>query len=133
MNYENLVKAETDYHLRNSNNILFVFLSGSFFNGFTRIIWGYIFRNIGFKFTFLLAVSLNILVYTTFLLVDITYYLYIFLFALIGTNLGGLMVMFPNSCLLIFGDIIGESIYGFYWAVFGISNFVQYLMGAHID
>lgn len=45
---------------------------------------------------------------------------------------GGWMVIFPNVCLLVFGDIIGESIYGLYYSCFALTSFCQYLVSSNI-
>jgi hypothetical protein len=70
-------------------------------------VWGLIFRNIGFKYTYLLAVCINILIFTLFITIEISYIPYFVLYTLAGFVLGGYMIIFPNACLLVFGDIIG--------------------------
>jgi hypothetical protein len=57
---------------------------------------------------------------------------YLLTFTLAGINLGGLFVLFPNTCLLVYGDIIGDSIYGYYWATFSLSNLIQYFIGDNL-
>jgi len=58
--------------------------------------------------------------------------LYLVIFTLAGINLGGLFVIFPNLCLLVYGDTIGDSIYGYYWATFSFSNLLQYFIGDNL-
>ncbi len=43
--------------------------------------------------------------------------------------LSGIQILILNGCLVIFGDIIGESIYSYYWPFFLLSNFIQYAIG----
>ena len=44
----------------------------------------------------------------------------------------GWLVIFSNVCLLIFGDIIGESIYSYCWGFFAIISFTQYFLSIKI-
>jgi hypothetical protein len=41
--------------------------------------------------------------------------------------LGGLFVITPTAALYIYGQQTGTNIYGIYWEVFGLANFVGYL------
>jgi len=52
--------------------------------------------------------------------------LYIIFYSINSISLGGLMVIFPNVSLLIFGKKLGESIYSYYWVAFSLSNFFQF-------
>jgi len=45
---------------------------------------------------------------------------------------GGWLVIFSNACLLIFGDIIGESIYSYCWIFFAVVNFLQWFLSLNI-
>ncbi len=40
--------------------------------------------------------------------------------------LGGWLIIFSNVCILIFGDITAEVLYGFCWVFFALTNFSQY-------
>lgn len=53
---------------------------------------------------------------------------YIIFYTVNSISLGGMMVIFPNLSLLIFGKKIGESIYSYYWVAFSLSNLFQFLI-----
>jgi len=55
-------------------------------------------------------------------------HVYLVFYTLNSISLGGLMVIFPNVSLLIFGKKIGDSIYSYYWIVFSLGNFFQFLI-----
>jgi hypothetical protein len=52
--------------------------------------------------------------------------IYIIFYTLNSISLGGLMVIFPNVALVVFGRKIGDQIYSYYWIVFSLSNFFQF-------
>jgi MFS family permease len=100
-------------------------------NGLFRFVWGAFFKQFGFKYVFLIAMSLNII---SFSLMEWSYLAkesYMIMHGISGAILGGLMVMVPNLCLLVFGDRIGNKIYSYYWGAFTFSNFLQYLVGVY--
>lgn len=97
-----------------------------------RLFWGLGFKSIGFKYLYMLGVCLDIIVFTCLLTVNLNEVTYILLFATHFIVQGGWLVLFPNVCLLVFGDIIGESIYGFYYACFAFTSFCQYLISSNI-
>jgi hypothetical protein len=53
--------------------------------------------------------------------------LYLIEVFLINSCLGGLFVITPTAALYIYGQQTGTNIYGIYWEVFGMANFVGYL------
>ena len=55
-------------------------------------------------------------------------HLYLTFYTINSISLGGLMVIFPNVSLLIFGKQIGESIYSYYWIAFSLGNFFQFVI-----
>ena len=57
---------------------------------------------------------------------------YLFLVFLVNCCLGGLLVMAPTTGQSIFGQKTGSNIYGFYWTVFAVANFLQYAFVAGI-
>lgn len=97
-----------------------------------RLFWGFGFRIIGFKYLFMIAICLDIIVFSCLLTVELNEASYLLLFALHFIVHGGWLIIFPNVCLLVFGDIIGESIYGFYYACFAFTSFCQYLVSSNI-
>ncbi len=114
---------------REQDMLYIVLLIGGLANGLFRLIWGSSMNKIGFKIVYLTAMLLNLIcvVWIQFAVENI--YMFMVVYAINQIVLGGLMVIFPNLCLLVFGEIIGEAIYGYYWAIFTISNFLQYFIG----
>ena len=55
-------------------------------------------------------------------------HVYLVAYTVGSISLGGLMVVFPNVSLLIFGKRIGESVYSYYWIAFALGNFFQFLI-----
>ena len=101
-------------------------------NGFFRFIWGGLIQQIGFKWSFLIAMVLNSIGYFA-LPFSIQYYnWYLGAYTLIGAVTGGLMVLFTNLSLLVFGEV-GNQIFGFMWGAFTIANFIQYFLGATVS
>ncbi len=72
-------------------------------NGIFRFIWGNFLRKFGFKYTFLIVMSINIICFATITWTVFIPQLYLLSFFISGACLGGLMVMIPNICLLVFG------------------------------
>lgn len=72
-------------------------------NGIFRFIWGSVLRQFGFKYTFLIVISLNIVCLFTISWTVLAPSLYLVSFFISGACLGGMMVMIPNLCLLVFG------------------------------
>lgn len=105
---------------------------GNFFIYDERLFWGLAFKSIGFKYVYMIAICLDIIVFTCLLTVNLNEVTYILLFATHFIVQGGWFVIFPNVCLLVFGNIIGESIYGFYYACFAFTSFSQYLVSVNI-
>lgn len=101
-------------------------------NGLFRFVWGTMFKQFGFKYMFLIVMSMNIILFA---LMEWSYLAkesYMIAQGVSGATLGGLMVMIPNLCLLVFGEEIGNRIYSYYWAAFTFSNFLQYLLGVYL-
>ena len=80
-----------------------VVLAGGISNGISRIIWGTLFEKFGFKYVFLLISLSNLICYS--LLPWSIHYeqSYLVVYSVINANLGGFMVLIPNTCLLVFG------------------------------
>lgn len=53
---------------------------------------------------------------------------YLVFYTFNSLSLGGLMVIFPNLTLIIFGKKIGEQIYSYYWIVFSLSSLFQFII-----
>ena len=51
---------------------------------------------------------------------------YLIFYTINSVSLGGLMVIFPNVTLIIFGKKIGDQVYSYYWIVFSLSNFFRF-------
>lgn len=98
-------------------------------NGIFRFIWGSFLRKYGFKYTFLIVVSINLVCFSTIYWTVFLPELYLFSFFVSGACLGGLLVMIPNLCLLVFGEKIGNEMYSYCWAAFSLANLIQCLMG----
>lgn len=52
--------------------------------------------------------------------------MYLFLVFLINCCIGGFLVMTPTFAQIVFGQVTGSNIYGFYWDCFAVANFIQY-------
>lgn len=92
-----------------------------------RVIWGFLSSRIGFKVLFFVAASMNLCAFVMIMATD-SETLYLIFYTLNSVSLGGLMVIFPNVSLLIFGKKIGESIYSYYWVAFSLSNLFQFII-----
>ena len=71
-----------------------------------RLFWGFLFSRIGFKTLFLIAAIMNL---TSFIVIMATNnnIAYLIFYTINSLSLGGLMVIFPNLTLIIFGKKIG--------------------------
>ena len=90
-----------------------------------RLIWGFLFSRVGFKTLFCVAASMNL---SSFVVIIATNNetAYIIFYTLNSIALGGMMVIFPNVSLVIFGKRIGDNVYSYYWLAFSLSNFFQF-------
>ena len=103
-----------------------VMLAGGVVNGLSRGFWGAMFINFGFKYVFVVVMGLNI---TCFLVMRwaIYYYdLYLLVYSIICAALGGLMVSISNLCLSLFGDLVGNEVFSYFYATFSLTCFIQY-------
>ena len=101
-------------------------------NGLFRVVWGALLRKYGFKIVFLIVMTINIFCFLTMHWIVLNDNVYLISFFLSGACLGGLMVMIPSLCLLVFGDKIGNEMYSYCWAAFSLANLIQYKMGADL-
>jgi MFS family permease len=92
-----------------------------------RVVWGFLSSRVGFKLLFVVAASMNIIAFLV-IIVAGNPTLYLIFYTVNSISLGGMMVIFPNLALLIFGKKIGESIYSYYWVTFSLSNLFQFLI-----
>lgn len=104
MNYKNIPSST----IHNVHFLNLVVLSGAITNGLFRFAWGFSLQKLGFKWIFLTAMVFNILCFSLTPLAIKYYYMYITVYALSGAVLGGLMVLMPNLCLLVFGELVGN-------------------------
>ena len=103
-------------------------LCGGIVNGLFRFVWGITLQKIGFKWLFVLAMIINIACFGFAPLAIHFYYAYLLIYMLSCCVIGGLMVVLPNLCLMVFGDRVGNQIYGYVWMFFTLSNFLQYFI-----
>lgn len=70
--------------------------------------WGALFQKIGFKYTYVIAMTIDIASF--FLMPHAIYYyeLYIIVYSCICITTGGFMVLMQNLCLLVFGQKVGN-------------------------
>jgi MFS family permease len=92
-----------------------------------RVFWGFLSSRVGFKVLFFAAALMNIAAFVMIMATD-SEVIYIVFYTVNSISLGGLMVIFPNVSLLIFGKKIGESVYSYYWIAFSLGNFFQFLI-----
>ena len=78
------------------------------------------------RFALLLNLALQVLVYSVLRFTIYTAGVYLFLLFLNGCCLGGFLVLTPTFLQIIFGEIVGPNIYGFFWEIFGLANLIQY-------
>lgn len=122
-NYKTYVKNA----IRDDEILTNIGVVGAIGNGCSRFFWNLFFSKTGFK-----TVCLVILFICTFVLSTIRfsvniYELYLIEIFLINSCLGGLFVITPTASLSIYGSRTGTNIYGIYWSVFSIANFVGYI------
>lgn len=104
MNYKNIPSST----IHNMQFLNLVVLSGAVANGLFRFLWGISLQRFGFKWVFLVAMVLNIFCFA-FTPIAIKYYAtYITIYSISGAVIGGLMVLMPNLCLMVFGDLVGN-------------------------
>jgi len=96
-------------------------------NSASRIMWTIGFGRIGFKYCVLTICTLNIIVLLTISEVLNKTHIYLLYYAISGACLGGAMVIFINSAMLIFGQEVGEQMPGYIWAGSALSCFLQYV------
>jgi MFS family permease len=102
MNFKNLLAAEHQKKIF----LYWILISGAVGNGASRLIWGFLFSRFGFKILFCVAAAMNISAFVTIMLTnDET--VYIIFYTINSIGLGGLMVIFPNVSLIIFGKKMG--------------------------
>lgn len=89
-------------------------------------------RSVGFKYTYTLASLIDIVIYTCLIRIEHDEASFVAVITVHFIVQSGWLVIFSNVCLLVFGDIIGESIYSYCWAFFALTNFSQYLMAMNL-
>ena len=127
MNYKNIPSG----HIHNMQFLSLVVMCGGIANGLFRAVWGYSLQRFGFKWCFVVAMGLNCICFGLIPLAVKEYYTYMVVYTIICAVTGGLMVLIPNLCLLVFGDLVGNEIFGYIWMCFTSANFIQYLIGAN--
>lgn len=88
---------------------------GAVLNGCSRFFWNIFFLKTGYKTVLLTVLGISIAVYST---IRFTVHIpgaYMVEILLINTCIGGLLVSTPTVIQVIFGQRVGEYIYGFYW------------------
>jgi len=100
---------------------------GAVGNGCCRFFWNLFFSKTGFKTVCLVILSICTLVLSTIRFSASIPELYLIEVFLINSCLGGLFVITPTASLYIYGNRTGTNIYGVYWSVFSVANFVGYI------
>ena len=98
----------------------------SLVNGFSRILWGMLFKCTGFKFVTVLNLLVQITLYATFRFtvhIPGLYFLYVFLNSLCS---GGFVSIIPSYCHIVFGVEYGSKIFGIFIIFLSLANFLQY-------
>ena len=91
-----------------------------------RFFWNLLFSVTGYRTVILLNLFINIVVLSTIRFTLEIQGLYLFLVFLMNSCIGGFLVMTPTFAQIVFGQVTGSNIYGFYWCCFGVANFIQY-------
>lgn len=73
-----------------------------------------------------LNLVIQLIVYSILRFTVYTVGVYLFLLFLNGCCLGGFLVLTPTFLQIVFGEVVGPNIYGFFWEIFGLANLVQY-------
>jgi MFS family permease len=92
-----------------------------------RIIWGFLFSRVGFKILFCLCASMTAISFIAIMATN-HHGIYITFYTINSVALGGMMVIFPNVSLIIFGKKIGERVYSHYWVAFSLGNLFQFII-----
>ena len=83
-------------------------LCGGFANGLFRFVWGMSLQKFGFKWVFFVAMLVNSLCFGLTPFAVKSYYGYLAVYIGSGIVIGGLLVILPNVCLIVFGDLVGN-------------------------
>lgn len=95
-------------------------------NGFSRIFWNIYFLKTGYKTVMLTIIAISIAIYVSLRFTVYTKGLYMLEIAAVNLCIGGLLVTTPTVVQVILGQRIGSNVYGFFWSVIAISNFIGY-------
>lgn len=106
---------------------------GAVGNGCSRFFWNLFFSKTGYKTVLLTILALSILVYSTIRFT--VHYKEIYLIEIFCINccIGGLLVTTPTLTQVLYGQETGSNIYGFYWEVIAIGNFLGYVYVAYLS
>ena len=104
MNYKKI----PSHNIHNQHFLSFVMLCGGFANGLFRFVWGMSLQKFGFKWVFFVAMLVNSLCFGLTPFAVKSYYGYLAVYIGSGIVIGGLLVILPNVCLIVFGDLVGN-------------------------
>ena len=102
MNFKNLLEKQH----REKLFLYTIVLSGALGNGIARLFWGFASSRIGFKTLLSVAGALSLISFIIIMGTE-NEHLYLAFYTVNSVSLGGLMVIFPNVSLLVFGKRIG--------------------------
>lgn len=109
MNYKNLLEVK----YQDKAFLYWILISGALGNGLSRyiflyfrVVWGFLYSRIGFKTLFCVCSSMIIISYIAIMATN-HHGVYFVAYSINSMALGGMMVIFPNVCLIIFGKKIG--------------------------
>lgn len=84
--------------------LYWILISGALGNGLSRIVWGICCNKLGFKKVFAALMTINIIAFAAIALGALNG-IFLVAYTLGSMSLGGLMVIFPNLSLLVFGTL----------------------------
>ncbi len=106
---------------------------GAVGNGCSRFFWNLFFRRTGFKTVCLTILTICIIVLSTIRFSVFIMQVYLIEVFLLNSCLGGLFVLNPTAALYIYGNKTGTNIYGIYWTVFSLANFLGYVFVSQLS
>lgn len=99
---------------------------GALGNGFSRLIWNIFFSKTGYKTVMLCVMIISIIVFSTIRFTVDKKAGYLIEVFLLNVCIGAYLVTTPTVVQAVFGQRTGSNIYGFYWIMFSLANFIQY-------
>ena len=102
-------------------------------SGGCRIFWNMIFLRTGYRFVMCVMMGMATAVYASIQFSVSSESGYLIEIFVIHLCLGGFLVTTPTVVQIIFGQRTGSNIYGFFWCVISIGNWIHYFFVGHLE